>query len=240
MTNPRTRVTRWGGALAAVALIAPLAACTENTPAAKPGDAAATGAISVASAADACTLSATSAPSGNVVFNVTNTGSDVTEFYLLAEDGLRIVSEVENIGPGISRDLVVVAKPGKYTTACKPGMVGDGIRADFTVTDSGAVIAPVGALGEQIEAATRNYVAYVQDQTGQLVTGTPRVRCTHPRGCTGSGSNRSRNPSETLTPGWICAKPTCRTARSGRAGTCLRRTCGPPNLMRTAARITRH
>ena len=44
----------------------------------------------------------------------------VTEFYLLGEDGLRIVGEVENIGPGLARDLVVRAAPGKYFTACKP------------------------------------------------------------------------------------------------------------------------
>ena len=31
---------------------------------------------------------------------MTNDGSQVTEFYLLGEDGLRIVGEVENIGPG--------------------------------------------------------------------------------------------------------------------------------------------
>ena len=63
----------------------------------------------------------------------------MTEFYLLAEDGLRIVGEVENVGPGLSRDLVVIAPEGKYFTACKPGMVGDGIRAGFEVTDSGTV-----------------------------------------------------------------------------------------------------
>ena len=40
-------------------------------------------------------------------FDVTNSGSDVTEFYLLGEDGLRIVGEVENIGPSLDRQLVV-------------------------------------------------------------------------------------------------------------------------------------
>ena len=90
----------------------------------------------------------------------------------LADDGLRIVAEVENIGPGLSRDLVTVAKPGSYFTACKPGMVGDGIRAPFTVTDSGADVAPTGELADQIAAATTGYVAYIKDQTEQLLTGT--------------------------------------------------------------------
>lgn len=91
--------------------------------------------ITVTSSADSCELSTTEAPSGTLTFSVTNGGADVTEFYLLAEDGLRVVAEVENIGPGLSRDLVVQARPGSYVAACKPGMVGDGIRQDFTVTD---------------------------------------------------------------------------------------------------------
>ena len=73
---------------------------------------------------------------------MTNGGSKVTEFYLLAADGLRIVGEVENIGPGLSRDLVLAAPAGSYFTACKPGMVGDGIRAPFAVSDSGEDLAP--------------------------------------------------------------------------------------------------
>ena len=130
------------------------------------------GSIAVASSATECQVGATEAPSGNVVFKVQNTGDKVTEFYLLGADGLRIVGEVENIGPGISRDLVVQAAPGSYFTACKPGMVGDGIRAAFTVTDSGADLTPTGPLADQLTAATAAYAAYVRDQTEQLVTGT--------------------------------------------------------------------
>ena len=171
----RTLSTRAAVAAGAFALLLPLAACTNNT-AEQDADAApgsgGTAKLTVDSTADACTLSAVEAPSGNVVFSVTNSGDDVTEFYLLAEDGLRIVSEVENIGPGLSRDLVVVAKPGSYITACKPGMVGDGIRSDFTVTDSGLDVRPTGELADQVAAATSNYVAYVKDQSEQLLTGT--------------------------------------------------------------------
>ncbi len=166
--NPRAALP-----LAALAAVALATACTPNDPApqgATGDDAPAT--VTVRSTADTCELSTTEAPSGHVVFSVTNDGDDTTEFYLYAEDGLRIVSEVENIGPGLSRDLVVTAKPGSYVTSCKPGMVGDGIRADFTVTDSGVDIAPSGALAEHIEAATTAYLAYVEDQTDQLLAGT--------------------------------------------------------------------
>ncbi|MFC6355013.1 iron uptake system protein EfeO [Luethyella okanaganae] len=130
-------------------------------------------ALTVESSADACTVSAAEAPSGNVSFAVTNSSEQVTEFYLLAEDGLRIVGEVENIGPGISRDLVVQARPGNYFTVCKPGMIGEGVgKAAFTVTDSGHDFAADADLAAQVEAANVNYTAYVKDQVSQLVAGT--------------------------------------------------------------------
>ena len=144
-----------------------LAGCTDNTTATS-GD----GAIDVVSTADACTVSTTSAPGGTLKFNVKNDGSEVTEFYLLAEDGLRIVGEVENIGPGLSRDLVVIAPEGKYFTACKPGMAGDGIQAAFTVTappEGQEVSADRAALQA---TAVEQYAAYVKDQGERLVRGT--------------------------------------------------------------------
>lgn len=143
-----------------------LAGCTPNAP--QEGD----GALQVTSTDTECTVSSTEVPAGNLRFTVTNDGPQVTEFYLLAEDGLRIVSEVENIGPGLSRDLVVSAPEGSYFTACKPGMVGEGIRSAFTVThndDAPTVSADEQQLREQ---AITEYTAYVKDQTEQLKTGT--------------------------------------------------------------------
>ena len=129
--------------------------------------------LTVTSTADGCAISASSAPSGSLVFSVKNSGSQVTEFYLLAEDGLRIVGEVENIGPGISRDLVINALPGDYFTVCKPGMIGSGVgKASFTVTDSGEKPSLGDNLDQQVATANANYAAYVKDQVEQLVTGT--------------------------------------------------------------------
>lgn len=151
---------------AGVVLLA-LAGCVPNNPSST--DAA--GAITVDSSADSCTVSADSATSGTLTFSVTNSGDQVTEFYLLGDDGLRIVGEVENVGPGISRDLVVQAQPGDYYTVCKPGMVGDGVgKASFTV--SGDRVQLDGDTQAQVDQAATNYVAYVKDQVAQLVTGT--------------------------------------------------------------------
>jgi len=158
--------------LAAVLLAAPLlAACTENA-----GSRDATGSdesrtIEVSSTDDGCDLSATEVPSGTLTFRVTNDGSSVTEFYLLGEDGKRILGEVENIGPQLSRDLVVSAPAGSYVAACKPGMKGDGIRTDFTVTKSDEE--PTAAADDSaVDQALEGYEHYVREQAEQLVTKT--------------------------------------------------------------------
>jgi iron uptake system component EfeO len=160
------------GLTALLALAVPaLAACTEN---AASGDAGGAGALAVVSTDDECRVSADSAPSGNLAFKVKNTGSQVTEFYLYAEDGLRIIGEVENIGPGLTRDLVLRATPGKYITACKPGMVGAGLRSDFTVTDSGKEVVVSDNERELLQTANTQYASYVGDQTEQLLTKTEK------------------------------------------------------------------
>lgn len=154
---------------ASLALLVPgLAACTSNSP--TTGADGSDGKVTVTSSDDSCKVSTTEVPAGPVTFEVTNSGKQVTEFYLLGEDGLRIVGEVENIGPQLSRDLVVNVPAGTYSTACKPGMKGEGIRAGFTVTKSDT---PVGA-GDQanVEKAQTNYATYVKDQSDQLLTKT--------------------------------------------------------------------
>ena len=123
---------RWtAGALTIVTALSLLTGCTDKS--ADAGDDAQK--IAVSSGDEACAVSSTTAPSGRVQFDVENTGAETTEFYLYAEDGKQVIGEVENIGPGLSRTLVVTVETGSYVTACKPGQTGDGIRGEFTVTD---------------------------------------------------------------------------------------------------------
>jgi iron uptake system component EfeO len=166
-----SKIVRRTAAAVGALLLLPVAACTDNTSsgAAQPSD---PRSLAVEAADSSCTVSAVEAPSGTLRFTVKNAGAEVTEFYLLGQDGLRIIGEVENIGPGLSRDLVVVAVPGQYFTACKPGMIGDGIRAKFTVTDSGEAKQPSGDDAELIKQANQQYASYVKDQTEQLITKT--------------------------------------------------------------------
>lgn len=145
-------------------------ACTDN--ARTPSATADPRKLSVSSTDTECKVSASTAPSGTLTFAVTNAGAQVTEFYLLGSDGLRIVAEVENIGPGLTRELVLSAPAGSYFTVCKPGMVGDGIRAPFTVSDSGDPVGPSVDDAALVAEAERLYGAYVRDQIGSLVTKT--------------------------------------------------------------------
>ena len=158
--------------VAALVALPLLAACTQNADtgsAGASGDAADPRALTVDSSADSCTLSATEAPAGTLTFDVTNSGDQVTEFYLLGDDGLRIVAEVENIGPSISRALTVNAPAGTYVTACKPGMAGEGIRGEFTVTASDEDVEVSADEQQLVEQAEANYAAYVEDQSAQLL-----------------------------------------------------------------------
>lgn len=90
--------------------------------------------VTVTSTGSTCDLSATTAPAGNVTFAVTNQGSDVTEFYLYQSDGSTIVGEVEDVTPGLTRDLSADVTAGTYIAACKPTSDSEGIRVDFTVS----------------------------------------------------------------------------------------------------------
>ncbi|GAA1371510.1 iron uptake system protein EfeO [Luteococcus sanguinis] len=154
--------------LGATLALGALAGCTDNNAAAQGSS----GALTVKATDTECAVNAAEAPSGVISFSVTNSSSKVNEFYLLAEDGLRIIGEVENIGPGLTRDLVLTAQPGTYFTACKPGMVGDGIRNQFTVTDSGITPSVDADTQALVDTANTQYQSYVKDQVASLVTKT--------------------------------------------------------------------
>ena len=163
---------RMTGALMAALALPALASCTDNTTSSAGSGSGDARTISVTSTDDSCKLSTHKAPAGNLVYKVKNQGDKVTEFYLYGEDGLRIVGEVENVGPGLSRDLVINVPAGKYIPACKPGMVGKGIRSAFTVSRSDVQGAVTGATEQQVATANAQYKSYVRDQTDQLLAGT--------------------------------------------------------------------
>ena len=109
---------------------------------------------------EACEVAETELQAGDTTFAVTNDGDQVTEVYVYGEQGgayTKVVSEVENIGPGTSRDMDVDLAAGSYEIACKPGQKGDGIRQEVTVSGEG------GGESEGEEAYDRELELTVDD-----------------------------------------------------------------------------
>jgi len=150
-------------AAAGLALGVGLAGCSDS----KSGNSSGSGSVKVTATDTECTVAQLSLPAGTHVFTVKNSGSKITEFYVYGE-GDRVVGEIENIAPGVSRELHVELAAGSYQTACKPGMVGDGIRSTLTVTGSATALSEDALLA----AASKNYEQYAKVQVDGLVAQT--------------------------------------------------------------------
>lgn len=161
--SARTAVAAAAAVLAGVSM----AGCTAKN-SASGSQADGTDQIEVAATDSSCQLSGTEAKTGPSTFVITNNGSKVTEFYVYGE-GDRVMGEVENISPGLQRKLIVnLTQPGTYQTACKPGMIGDGIRGDFKVTGEAVQVNTQGKFKE----AADSYKRYLNSQADALVTAT--------------------------------------------------------------------
>lgn len=151
-------------ARASLALLAVAAALVAGCSAKQPSRPT-NGAITVDAGEDSCALGVAELPAGRHTFEVTNTSAQVTEVYIYAA-GDRIMGEVENIGPATHRPLTVDLPGGDYQVACKPGMVGAGIRSPLKVTGS---TAPTQTVDQELAGAVRSYRAYVESETQALV-----------------------------------------------------------------------
>lgn len=174
LATNRTAIIGMGLGLALLA-----SGCVANQNAAPTSTTGATGTgnapISVTIKDDACTVATNTVPSGTTRFTLKNEGTARNEFEILAEDKLRIVGERENLGPGTTTDYTVVLKPGTYYTACKKNMVGALVDINrFTVTDSGQAVETSENQKQAQAQAEANYLAYVRDQTGQLLEETKK------------------------------------------------------------------
>lgn len=130
---------------------------------------------------DGCAVSASTAPSGNVAFTLTNKGSDVNEFEILAEDKLRIVGEKENVTPGQTVSLVAQLEPGTYYTGCRFQEASEVIgQSAFTVT-GGSI--PVDRSSSQLsKAAVAGYLAYLKSQVQELIPAVAKLTAAYEAG----------------------------------------------------------
>ena len=147
---------------ASVAVLGAVTACggSKSNDTAANGD----GRIAVTATDTECQVAKTDSNAGAVHFTVTNKGSKVTEFYVYAA-GDRVMGEVENIAPGVTRELLVDLSAGTYETACKPGMVGKGLRGPFKVSG----VAKSADNATELAEATASYQRYVKSQSTALI-----------------------------------------------------------------------
>ncbi|MFC6083547.1 iron uptake system protein EfeO [Sphaerisporangium aureirubrum] len=161
----RTPLALTAGALA----LAGLTAC--SSPGGEGGTTAQAGGkpdkITVAANDTACDVGTTALPAGTSTFTVTNSGTKVTEFYVYAA-GDRVMGEVENIVPGLTREVIIELPAGTYETACKPGMIGKGIRGPLKVTGTAVKLSDDAKLAQ----AAKDYSRYVKSQTDALLVKT--------------------------------------------------------------------
>lgn len=157
MATRAARTARLAALPPALLLAAALAACGGSGS----GAAGSSAAVTVNATDTACELSSTTLQPGKATFQVSNKGSKVTEVYVYAKQGdafTGVVAEVEDIGPGLTRELGADLDAGTYQVACKPGQTGDGIRTTITVGTteqaSAAASSAASTLAREIPIAT--------------------------------------------------------------------------------------
>ena len=197
-------------------------------------------AISVDITDDACAVATDSTTAGAVTFSLENTGTDVNEFEILADDQLRIVGEKENVTPGQKVDFVAQLEPGDYYTACKFQQVGAPVGlAAFTVTgETSKVSADEQALSDQ---AVTEYLAYVRSQTSELLPAVEQLAAAYaagddetarsalrddPRAVLSASSRRPRRSATSTRRSTSARSTPSPTASTGPASTASRRTSG--------------
>ncbi|MEY4458109.1 MAG: lipoprotein [Actinomycetota bacterium] len=124
--------------------------------------------ISVTQTETRCELSATEIPAGITTFVIENVGDGVAEFYILRTTDSGIVTEVENISSGLTRELTVELAAGEYEYSCEQMDGGTPVRGPLTVTPNSEVVTP----NPTAERAIADYTEYVRGQAKSLLDAT--------------------------------------------------------------------
>jgi iron uptake system component EfeO len=119
---------------------------------------------------DSCDLSRTSFAAGVATFVVENMSKGSSEFYVYKPDGKSIVSEVENIGPGLTRELTVELAEGSYVYSCEQADGSNPMNGKLTVTAA----AMAASTDQESLAAVAAYREFVSSQAELLLAATQK------------------------------------------------------------------
>jgi high-affinity iron transporter len=162
----RAAATRTAIGAAALAAVVVLGACGSSSSSGTGSDKSVR-TVAITLVKTGCSPSKLSLPAGPTKFNVSNDdASAISEFEILDRSG-RIVSEVENVPPGLSGSFSVTLKPGAFTLFCPGGTENDG-KGALTVTGTATAV-PVADTAART-AAIATYRDYLEQQAGRLVT----------------------------------------------------------------------
>lgn len=161
-------------ALVALVLVPVLGACGKDGKTDATSEAAGS-AVQVSAGDTTCDVDRAAFAAGPTTIKVKNGGAQTTEVYIYGADGNtfnKVINEVENIGPGTSRDMKVDLAAGTYELACKPGQKGDGIRTKLTVSGAGG--AAVKAADRTVDLASVDFsftgVEFLSAKSGETIT----------------------------------------------------------------------
>ena len=195
------------------------------------------GPIAVKATDTACEVSRTEAPAGTVEFTITNSGNKVNEFYVYAE-GDRIMGEVENVAPGLTRTFHVdLSEPGTLPDRLQAG---DGGRRHPRAVHRHRAPRPRPRATTRTSRPPSPSTSATSPRSPTRSSPRPPsssrssrpARSTRPRRSTrrpaptGSGSSRWPSPSATSTRRSTAAPRSSTRAWSSPATTASRRTCG--------------
>ena len=146
-------------------LVVVLAAC-QGGPAAQ--DEAGGASIAVSVGPGGCAPTTVTAAAGQVLFVVTNTGTDPAEFEVIGADK-KVIDEAENIFPGFVVNLKSRLDGGTYELVC--GTL-SAPRGTLTVSGGAAATRPPSSVEDAatIAAAVAEYRTYVLAQSDELIT----------------------------------------------------------------------
>ena len=166
----RTVATRTASGVTALVAVAALAGCGSSG--SKPVDTS-LNTVKIELVKTGCDPAKLTLPAGPAKFDVENVDADaISEFEIL--DGVKVLGEVENVPPGLSKSFSLTLKPGTFVLWCPGGSEKDG-KGTLEVTGK-ATTTDTGAEAEARAAAIDKYRDYLVEQAGLLVDGDHDVR----------------------------------------------------------------
>jgi iron uptake system component EfeO len=124
--------------------------------------------VSVTQDSTTCELSQTKFTAGVATFVIQNIGETTAEFYILNGEDDGILTEVENIGAGLTRELTVELAEGTYRYSCEQMAGGEAIRGELSVAASTAAETSDPTTAKAIA----DYTAFVRGQAKSLLNQT--------------------------------------------------------------------